>query len=94
MEGLIVSREIKRSSRQSGGIRQNRRIGGLGWLENPDEGAPHTKRGCRKDVRLDEKETESMQREREGDREERRKKQKKQRKEQSGRETDRGREEG
>lgn len=50
MEGLIVSREIKRSSRQSGGIRQNRRIGGLGWLENPDEGAPHTKRGCRKDV--------------------------------------------
>lgn len=38
-EGLIVSRETKRGSRQYGGIRQKR---SLGWLENPDEeGTPH-----------------------------------------------------
>lgn len=55
-EGWVTSREVTKDSRQYEGIRHKSRVGGLGWLENPDEGAAHKKRGCREDVQLDERE--------------------------------------
>ena len=45
----------------------------MGWLEKPGEGAPHTKRGCREDVQLDERGRENQCSERERERRKRRK---------------------